>query len=152
MGTYTEQPSPAARAERQRSVFQIMPKPSTGTFDAVMDPLSYGVITQTPSPPFTRSWARAAGLNGPLVQGLNGRLYGESLDGGQLADGSGAGGTVYAIDAGLPYINSVTTPGGASAIPVTATSIMVHGVNLVGAPPYRHCERPGGDSDGAELH
>ena len=120
------------------SVFQIMPDPSTGKFDAIPDSqLTYGVSSPDP---FTEIYTflghyAPGNPDSPLIQGLNGQLYGESLVGGQLANGTGAGGTVFAIDAGLPYINSVTTPGGASSIPPTATSIMVHGVNLVGTPP-----------------
>ena len=119
------------------SIFQIMPDPSTGKFDAVADPLTYG---GTFPDPFTTIYTflgqnNPQGVACPLNQGQDGRLYGESLNGGQLANGTGAAGTVFAINAGLPAPPFVTGVSGTTNPPSVTngdTTLIVHGQNFGG--------------------
>ncbi len=67
-------------------------------------------------------------ISGPLVQGSDGRLYGETTTG-----GPGNAGTVFALDAGLPAPPAVTGVAGSLAPPdVTTgdTALVVHGTGF----------------------
>ena len=67
-------------------------------------------------------------VSGPLIQGSDGRLYGETLQG-----GPGGAGTVFALDAGLPAPPAVTSVAGSLAPPDATTgdtTLVVHGTNF----------------------
>ena len=114
------------------SVFQIKPNPSSGKFDAVPDPLSYGVSTPDPYTDIYTFFggAQPGDPDGPVIQGLDGQLYGESLFG-----GSGSAGTVFAVNAGLPAPPFVTGVSGTINPPNVTngdTTLVVHGRNFGG--------------------
>ena len=67
-------------------------------------------------------------VSGPLLQGQDGRLYGETSQG-----GPGGFGTVFALDAGLPAPPAVTAVAGILAPPDATTgdtTLIVHGTNF----------------------
>ena len=67
-------------------------------------------------------------VSGPPIQGSDGRLYGETLQG-----GPGGFGTVFALDAGLPAPPAVTSVAGSLAPPDATTgdtTLVVHGTNF----------------------
>jgi|GEM_PF-538488 len=67
-------------------------------------------------------------VSGPLIQGRDGRLYGETSQG-----GPGGAGTVFALDVGLPTPPSVTRVAGSFAPPDTTTgdtTLVVHGAGF----------------------
>ena len=68
-------------------------------------------------------------VSGPLIQGIDGRLYDETANG-----GPGGAGTAFALDAGLPAPPSVTSVAGSIVPPdiTTAdTTLVVHGKNFI---------------------
>ena len=81
---------------------------------------------------FTSGPGAPRGIDAPVIQGLDGQLYGESIQGGQLVGPGTAGGTVFALDAGLeaPPVVSGVTGGSGNAVKTSDTSLVISGTHF----------------------